>query len=254
MLTRVLLPILLLSMAELPAQSEAAQTWRPPAEASLPEGFPPPTPPGELRLKHYPSVRGAWVEVEGRLAGGLNAAFWPLFRHIQRQGIAMTAPVVADYASEPARSEAGRMEVAFLYPNQRMGRTSSDSSVAVRDSAPLLVVSIGVTGPYDLPTMRRALERLELWLHENGGTWERAGSPRRLMYQNPTWRNASRLYSEVEIPIAPVQRPQRSQPGRGLLVVGSGRSGIAGLFGDRARPVGVLQRKEASIQEDPKNP
>jgi len=145
----------------------------------------------------------------------------------------MTAPVVADYASEPGPGEAGRMEWrSSIQPadGPDLGRLDGGGA----GFGATLVVSIGVTGPYDLPTMRQALGRLELWLFENGGTWQRAGSARRLMYQNPTWRNANRLYSEVEIPIVPVQRPETSRPGRGLLVLTSGHSRAAGLFGDRA--------------------
>jgi hypothetical protein len=194
-----------------PRDGRSARDWESPKEASLPEGFPTPSFPGEIRVKFYPRIRAAAVQLEGPFAAGTSMAFWPLFGHIKKNKIAMTAPVVADYAPTVATEPAGRMRVSFVYPHTRMGRLGSSGPVTVTDTTPMAVVSIGVLGPYEIATMRPALERLSKWLKENGGTWRMAGEPRRLMYQRPTFANRDRLYSEVQVPIrpAPLPRPDR---------------------------------------------
>lgn len=59
----------------------------------LPEGYPAPTPPGAIDVKHYPSVRRAEYDVAGVGRAGMNGGFWPLFIHIQSRDIEMTSPV-----------------------------------------------------------------------------------------------------------------------------------------------------------------
>jgi hypothetical protein len=177
--------------------------WSPPEEAGLPEAFPAPSSPGEIVVKFYPSVRGAFVHSDGALSDAASRAFRPLFRHIRRAGVPMTAPVVAGYPVTVADQDRGLATVAFLYPDQRTGSIGSDGEVTVADFRPLVVVSIGVLGRYDTETMRAAMRDLDSWLDENSQTWQRDGEVRRLMYERPSWLKGSRLYSEVQIPIRP---------------------------------------------------
>jgi len=60
------------------------------SEAKLPVGFPAPGPVGEVIVKTYPAHRLARVRAERNNDNGM---FMQLFRHIERQEIAMTAPV-----------------------------------------------------------------------------------------------------------------------------------------------------------------
>lgn len=78
-------------------------------DTELPEGYPPPTPPGAIELKKYAEVRRA--EVSGRLNPnlGMNLGFWPLFQHIQRNDIAMTAPVEMNTVAGMDQSVARRV-------------------------------------------------------------------------------------------------------------------------------------------------
>jgi hypothetical protein len=70
------------------------------SEASLPAGFPGPGPAGEVIVKTYPSHRLA------RTAGqGANGGFMQLFRHIDRNDISMTAPVVVSIDMRGAYDE-----------------------------------------------------------------------------------------------------------------------------------------------------
>jgi hypothetical protein len=177
--------------------------WAPPREARLPEGFPAPTEPGRVLVKWYPSVRGASVRVDGDFRLASYRAFWPLFRHIESAGVAMTAPVVSGYGDRVRSEDRGTMEMAFLYPSASAGRPGSDTPTGVRvfDADPVCVVSVGVEGSYDLASMRAAVASLDRWLEENAGTWRAAGAPRRLAYQQPL--PFKRVYSEVQVPIEP---------------------------------------------------
>ena len=65
------------------------------SEAKLPEGFPGPGPVGEVITKTYPAHRLARVRSGGP---GNDGSFMKLFRHIERNEIAMTAPVEMEMA------------------------------------------------------------------------------------------------------------------------------------------------------------
>ncbi len=188
------------------ARYAADGSWQGPREADVPAGFPAPSEPGVVEVKQYPAMRAAWTEVDGSFDSGSNRGFFPLFRHIKRRGIEMTAPVVVDYPAEVEETNRGRMAMAFLYPDEGTGTPGADGRrVEVKDSEPVTVVSVGVDGPYTLRTMRPALETLEAWLVEHAAEYERAGPPRRLMYQQPL--PFKRLYSEVQIPVRAAQAP-----------------------------------------------
>src|SRR5690606_34984943 len=63
-------------------------------DTPLSAGYPPPTPPAAIDVKKYPAVRRAAGAGGGRDTG---SASWPLFKHIERNGIAMTSPAEYDY-------------------------------------------------------------------------------------------------------------------------------------------------------------
>ena len=117
---------------------------------ALPIGYPAPTPPGALEIKHYPRARRAEVGGNSNPDMGMFFAFWPLFRHIQRQGIAMTSPVEMDYAGvgDDGRLDWTGWTMSFLYREPEMGATGTAGSVEVVDRAPVTVLSLGVKGPY----------------------------------------------------------------------------------------------------------
>lgn len=176
---------------------------------ALPEGYPQPTPPGAIEIKTYPSVRRAQVTsgAEGQQMlpadTGMNAGFWPLFRHIQRRDIAMTSPVEMDYAglSPDGQGQPERWTMSFLYRTSDLGPTGEDGNVEIIDTVPVTVVALGLRGPYGLPRVRGALATLDAWLEEHP-EWEVAGEPRAFYYNGPEMPNA-RKWAEAQIPIRP---------------------------------------------------
>ena len=136
-------------------------------EAPLPEGYPAPTPPGAIEIKHYPVVRRAQVSGASNPDRGRWTGFWPLFNHIKERKIAMTAPVEVDYESLGRESDSSKWTMAFLYRSRSQGETGRDGRVSVLDAPALVVVSIGVRGPYGAKRMAKPLEALEEWLARN---------------------------------------------------------------------------------------
>lgn len=179
------------------------------SEARLPTGFPPPGPVGEVVVKTYPQLRLA------RAAAGPDAdgMFMTLFRHIERHEIAMTAPVVMEWA--PREDGAGAQAVAptpgsmaFLYREPTLGAAGADPAdprVVVEDAPDAVVVSVGLRGGYDEATVRRGLEQLRAWLAEHP-EWRTAGPPRSLAYNSPfvPW---FLKYSEVQMPVTRAPAP-----------------------------------------------
>ncbi len=175
----------------------------------LPKGYPAPTPPGAIEVKRYPQVRRA--EFTGTVApdAGMNLAFFPLFNHIKRRGIAMTAPVEMDYAGfEAGDPEAGDQEAAgawtmsFLYrtPDQGpAGIDAADERVRVVDTTPVTVLALGVRGAHRRDDVARGLAQLQDWLAQQS-QWEIAGDPRALFYNGPQVPVEDQ-WSEVQLPI-----------------------------------------------------
>jgi hypothetical protein len=168
-------------------------------ESPLPADWPKPSLPGLIRIKTYPPVRSAWV----RAPENRNGQFMVLFRHIQSEQIAMTAPVVMEYSDAAGKdpSQLGKAEaMAFLYRRTDQGKSGQYGAVAVEDDLPLKVVSVGVKGSYSEAGFREALEKLQQWLAAHP-QWQAAGPPRVLAYNSPFllwWMK----YSEVQIPVA----------------------------------------------------
>jgi len=179
------------------------------SEASLPAGFPAPGPVGEVIVKTYPAHRMA----RAAAGKGANGMFMKLFRHIERNEIAMTAPVVmgwpAENAAEGGGDAAGKQpatqgpeSMAFLYGKPTLGAAGADPAdpiVLVEDVPETVVVSVGLRGSYDEATMNRGLERLRAWLGEHP-EWTVAGAPRSLAYNSPFVPGFAK-YSEVQIPV-----------------------------------------------------
>ncbi|MFG0294204.1 MAG: heme-binding protein [Phycisphaerales bacterium JB050] len=172
----------------------------------LPEGYPAPTPPGAIDIKHYPSVRRAQVTVAGSVDPDLaqNASFWPLFRHIQANGIAMTAPVEMEYngLSTDGKGDLSEWTMAFLYRTPDLHPTGNDEendSVLIIDTEPVTVLSAGFLGDYSLLRVRAELFRLHKWLEANP-QWKSAGEPRSFGYNDPGIPR-NRRWGEVQLPI-----------------------------------------------------
>jgi hypothetical protein len=171
-------------------------------ESPLPDGYPEPTPFGAIDIKEYPSVRRAELTSKDDSGNGMVAGFFPLFSHIKKREIAMTAPVEMDYAGlykdfmkdEP--SEEGSTTMSFLYRSSKQGPVGEDGKIVVRDAAPVTVLSIGAKGAFD-PAME--FDALRTWL-KGQQEWEVAGDPRMFIYNgpfiDPEWR-----WSEVQVPI-----------------------------------------------------
>lgn len=164
-------------------------------EAELPEGFPEPTPVGEIRVKNYPAYRMATA----RQSLGETLAFWTLFGHIQRNSIAMTAPVEMTFG-ESEKDQGWVKSMAFLYGSQEIGQPGKDGSVEVVDVQPLMTVSLGMRGESESRGRENARRLLERWLQEQGGKYRATGGMRMLGYNSPQVPSAKR-YFEFEMPV-----------------------------------------------------
>jgi hypothetical protein len=171
-------------------------------EAPLPVGWPELTPVGEIQVNQYPVYRAAVID--DKTDGSQSGMFRPLFNHIQREDIAMTAPVEMTYDGDKQSS------MAFLYRNPEMGSLGSDDEdtrVEVREIEQQTAVSIGVRGSYSKEHFDEAIEKLNVWLDENKGQWQSDGEPRFLGYNSPFVPRFMR-YGEVQIPVAPADESE----------------------------------------------
>lgn len=189
--------------------TDVARPWMV-SEAKLPSGFPVPGPVDEVIVKTYPAHRLA----RATAAKGANGMFMKLFRHIERNEIAMTAPVVMGWPEAaaggdvaPGRAARAPDSIAFLYGKPTLGVPGADPAdpvVVVEDMPEMVVASIGLRGGYDQVTMDRGVERLRAWLKEHP-EWKAAGPPHSLAYNSPFIPGFAK-YSEVQIPV--VREPQ----------------------------------------------
>jgi hypothetical protein len=162
-------------------------------EAEMPEGFPQPTPVGEVEVKQYPAYRMA------RSDAGESSAFWNLFEHIKREEIAMTAPVEMSYR-ETETGDRREKTMAFLYGSRDLGQTGREGPVSVVDVPPKTVVSIGVRGDRSEATVQSAREHLVNWIEANSARYQPAGEMRVMGYNSP-FLPARRRFFEVQIPV-----------------------------------------------------
>jgi hypothetical protein len=160
-------------------------------EADLPAGFPEPTPVGEVELKDYPAYRCVRTD-----AGG--SAFWKLFRHIEANEIAMTAPV--EMAWSATDDDLRPADMAFLFGEPTIGSPGEAGPVDVVDEGRRTVLSIGCRGNDSERAVRAARERLLGWLADRPA-YVADGDLRVLGYNSPMVRSSKR-YFEVQLPVA----------------------------------------------------
>jgi hypothetical protein len=169
-------------------------------DTPLPAGYAAPTPPGAIDLKFYAPVRRAEFSSTMNWPGWQSRGFWPLFQHIQRRDIAMTAPVEMEYKGMKDSDDVPEgFTMAFLYRTPELGGTGEDGSIKIVDTQPLQVVAYGYQGGTSMTQVRERLRTLELWLaqHEE---WEQAGDARVLGYNGPNV-STSKQWAEVQIPV-----------------------------------------------------
>lgn len=172
--------------------------------ADLPEGWPGITPVGKVEMKQYPTYRAATVTDADIQGEGMNPMFMTLFRHIDRNTIAMTAPVDMGY-TQPEGGEPRMVSMAFLYASTSIGKTGTDGKVRVEDLPPAAYLTTGTRGMYTDARFASGLERLNEWLDANP-EWAAAGEPRFLGYNGPLTLWFLR-YGEVQIPIRETTDP-----------------------------------------------
>lgn len=173
------------------------------AEAPLPTGWPGATDPGVIEVKTYPAYRSAVARSKSATMKSQPKLFWPLFSHIQREGIAMTTPVVMTYQPEVVEHPGTKGEVSmeFLYRRPDQGaKKPVENQVAVEDKPSATFVCIGVQGVLDEARMTESLTRLRSWLDEHKREWVEAGPPRQLGYHGPG-TPLPRQLNEVQIPV-----------------------------------------------------
>ena len=174
--------------------------FEPLVEAPLPDGFPTPTPVGEIQVQHYPKYRQAYTEmtlIEGR-------AFLTLFNHIQRREIAMTAPVEMTYAFTGG-SVLKKSRMSFLYRSTDQGELGNQGKVQVVDIPAQMALSMGIRGEATIETIKDAKRRLEDWLKTHDNEYEAAGALRVMGYNSPFVSNSKR-FTEVQIPVTAKQQ------------------------------------------------
>jgi hypothetical protein len=174
--------------------------FTPVKEADLPQGFPGFAAVDEVELRDYPAYR----MVRTTMRGGAMGAFWPLFRHIESHGIAMTTPVQMDWTA-PGNDERQRAQtMAFLYGSKDLGATGVDGKVEVVDVPAVTVLSIGARGSDSTQAVAHLQQRLEQWL-AGQSTWVRAGALRTMGYNSPSVFG-DRRYFEVQLPVRRVSK------------------------------------------------
>lgn len=185
------------------------------SDAPLPEGWPGSTRPGAIEVKSYPAYRSA---VARGPAGSMKAQeqlFGPLFIHITRKQIAMTAPVIMTAEPRPGGPAESSME--FLYRRLDQGEVGpGGGTVKVEDRPASKFVCLGIQGKMTEPRLDESVAKLRTWLDEHKAEWVADGPPRRLGYHGPSTPEARQL-GEVQIPIKPVadreSEQNRDKPG-----------------------------------------
>ena len=175
------------------------------SEAPLPEGWPGGTKPGVIEIKTYPAYRSAVARDDQSSMNNPTKLFWPLFIHIQREKIAMTAPVVMTYESKVIENpgEKGKVSMEFLYRTPDQGHAGgTDGPVKVEDRPGDTFVCIGVQGRVDEKAIVESVKKLHAWLEDHKSDWVAAGEPRRLGYHGPGTPMRRQL-GEGHIPVKP---------------------------------------------------
>lgn len=174
-------------------------------EAALPEGFPPPGAVGEIVVKEYPAYRAAVLAATPERSTA-NAMFSPLFGHIKKNQIPMTAPVELTFPGAAGQGEEAPQPeaMAFLYRQPSVGAPGPDGAIVVRDYSPATVLSMAIRGSYTPERFQEGLKRLDAYL-DGHPEFRSAGPPRYLAYNSPFvpwfWK-----LGEVQVPIERVGR------------------------------------------------
>jgi len=179
------------------ARGARGEDFRPIKEAEMPTAFPAPTPVGEIEIKQYPAYRKASASGRGE--------FWTLFRHIKKNGVAMTAPVEMDLGDPQIPSPTTRA-MAFLYERPDQGVVGKQGNVEVIDVPAMTVVSIGCRGSQTVAAVSAARDSLLKFLASHSDRYEVAG-PLRVMAYNSPFVPRDRNYFEVQIPVRPAVKP-----------------------------------------------
>ena len=179
------------------------------SDAPLAEGWPDGTEPGLIEVKNYPAYRSAVARGKGASLGSDSVLFFPLFNHITKSDIAMTTPVVSNYApglvEEPKAT--GDMSMEFVYRSPTQGAAGPGvGPVKVEDHPASRFVCLGVQGDLDTGRMIKGVEALKGWLAAHKGEWVEDGPARRLGYHGPMTSRDERLW-EVQIPVKPAPKP-----------------------------------------------
>ncbi len=175
-------------------------------EASLPVGFPPPGPVDQVIFKEYPAYRAARVSAAGGEKDAAGSMFRPLFQHIKKNDIAMTAPVEMTYTPDAAGKEAKPVAMSFLYGNPQVGEAARQGDIVVIDHPASTVISVAVRGGYE-KGFATGLEQLQNWLSQHPDRYEVVGPPRFLGYNSPFVPWFLRI-GEVQLPVKPVSEVQ----------------------------------------------
>ena len=168
-------------------------------EASLPEGYPPPGPVGQIIVRQYPAAR-----IAVNRCGDQDDLFMPLFDHIKKHDIAMSAPVEITWSDPQTQpSETKPQSMAFVYREPDIGTPGVDGKIDVIDVPAQTYLSIGVRGSYNRAHLIDGVTQLRHWLAAHSAQYQADGPPRYLAYNSPFVPWFLR-FGEVQIPIAPI--------------------------------------------------
>jgi hypothetical protein len=171
-------------------------------EASLPKGYPPPGPVGQILVKQYPAARVAVNRGDDQ-----DRMFMPLFNHIKKNDIAMSSPVEITWSEPHTPGEAKPQAMAFVYREPGLGATGTDGNVQVVDVPAQTFLSIGIRGSYNREHLVEGVKKLRGWLAEHSNEFKEAGPPRYLGYNSPFVPWFLR-FGEVQLPVAPAGVPR----------------------------------------------
>ncbi len=185
------------------------------SDAPLPEGWPRSTRPGAIEVKSYPAYRSAIARGPGGSMKAQQQLLWPLFIHITRKQIAMTAPVIM--TSEPRPCGPAESSMEFLDRRLDQGEVGpGGGTVKVEDRPASTFVCLGIQGNLTEPRRDESVANLRTWLDEHKAEWVADGPPRLLGYHGPSTPESKQL-GEVQIPIKPAasREPEmnRGKPG-----------------------------------------
>lgn len=172
-------------------------SFEPVQQADLPKGFPGFQVVDEIELRHYPVYRMVRTNMS---KGGSNGAFWPLFRHIESNGIAMTTPVQMDWSKKTDEAAERPMQMAFLYGDPAITPKNIAEGVEVVEVPALTVLTIGAIGDDRRERVDELHQRLEAFLAAQSDAWQVAGPLRTMGYNSPMV-SRDRRYFEVQLPV-----------------------------------------------------